>query len=185
MLKPVEWRFVRVSTTTTIGLVVIIGAACGLGAAAVAGSRHGLVARYYANPEWREAPVVEGRDQRITTGALDERVMAIPDAADGGFSARWQGFLRVDQPAVYRFTVVAEDVAWLYYEGLLDGSRRILRRDVAVREIRAFFLPPGSDSEFLFRVLGGRIESDADWVATVSADGSVSYERVSAERSGI
>jgi hypothetical protein len=71
------------------------------------------------------------------------------------------------------------------YEGLLDGSRRILRRDVAVREIRAFFLPPGSDSEFLFRVLGGRIESDADWVATVSADGSVSYERVSAERSGI
>ena len=26
MLKPVEWRFVRVSTTTTIGLVAIIGA---------------------------------------------------------------------------------------------------------------------------------------------------------------
>ena len=105
MLKPVEWRFVRVSTTTTIGLVVIIGAACGLGAAAVAGSRHGLVARYYANPEWRGAPVVEGRDQRITTGALDERVMAIPDAADGGFSARWQGFLRVDQPAAFFLAV--------------------------------------------------------------------------------
>ncbi len=109
----------RVSTTTIIGLVAVIGAACGLGAAGVAGSRHGLVARYYSNPEWTGAPGAEGRDQRITTGALDERVMAIPEAADGGFSARWQGFLQVDRSAVYRFTVVAEDVAWLYLDGRL------------------------------------------------------------------
>lgn len=108
-----------VSTTTTIGLVAIIGAACGLGAAGVAGSRHGLVARYYSNPEWMGAPVVEGRDQRITTDALDKRVMAIPGAADGGFSARWQGFLRVDQPAPYRFMVVTGNVAWLYLDGRL------------------------------------------------------------------
>jgi len=60
---------------------------------------------------------VESPDQRLTTDALNKRVMAIPGAADGGFSARWQGFLRVDQPAVYRFTGVAEDVAWLYLEG--------------------------------------------------------------------
>ena len=70
------------------------------------------------------------------------------------------------------------------YEGIVEGSRRIRRRDVAVREIRASFLPSGSDSEFIFRVLGGRIEPDADWVASISADGAVSYERVSANRSG-
>ena len=125
----------RVSTTITIGLVAIIGAACGLGAVGVAGSRHGLVARYYSNPEWTGAPGVEGRDQRITTGTLDERVLAIPDTADGGFSARWQGFLRVDQPAVYRFTVVAEDVAWLYLDGRLrvnNGAYGLSRQTAAV-----------------------------------------------------
>ena len=51
-----------------------------IGATGVAGSRHGLVARYYSNPEWTGAPVVEDRDQRITTDALDKRVMAIPGA---------------------------------------------------------------------------------------------------------
>jgi hypothetical protein len=65
------------------------------------------------------------------------------------------------------------------YGELVDGSRQILKRDVAVREIRADFLPPGSDPEFLFRILGGRVDPDADWVASVAADGIVSYERVS------
>ena len=36
-----------------------------------------------------------------------------------GFSARWQGFLRVDHPAEYQFTLVSNDVAWLSLDGRL------------------------------------------------------------------
>ncbi len=65
------------------------------------------------------------------------------------------------------------------YDGLVEGSKQILRRGVAVREIRADFLPPESNSEFIFTVLGGRIDPDGDWIATVAPDGLVSYEQVS------
>lgn len=65
------------------------------------------------------------------------------------------------------------------YGGLVDGSKQILKRDMPFRAIRADFLPPESDPEFLFRILGGTIDPHADWVASVSADGAVSYELVS------
>jgi hypothetical protein len=71
------------------------------------------------------------------------------------------------------------------YEPLVDGSRQILKRNVAVREIRANFLPLGSDSEFLFRSMGGQLDPDGDWVASVDASGVVSYDQVSPGRSGL
>lgn len=65
------------------------------------------------------------------------------------------------------------------YDGLVAGSRQILRQDVSVREIRADFLPPESNSEFIYHVLGGRIDPDGGWIASVEADGLVTYEQVS------
>jgi hypothetical protein len=71
------------------------------------------------------------------------------------------------------------------YEQLVHGSRQILKRNVAVRAIRADFLPLGSDSEFLFNAMGGQLDPAAEWVANVGADGLVSYDRVTPGRSGI
>jgi hypothetical protein len=65
------------------------------------------------------------------------------------------------------------------YDGLVAGSRQILRQNVSVREIRADFLPPDSNSEFIYRVLGGTIDPDGGWIASVEPDGVVSYEQVS------
>ena len=64
------------------------------------------------------------------------------------------------------------------YDTLVDGSRQIVARGVPVRAIRADFLPPGGNSEFLFTVLGGTLDPVAQWVATIAADGLVSYELV-------
>ncbi len=65
------------------------------------------------------------------------------------------------------------------YDALVAGSRQIANRGVPMRAIRADFLPPGGNSEFLFTVLGGTLDAAAEWVASIAADGSVSYELVS------
>ncbi len=65
------------------------------------------------------------------------------------------------------------------YDTLVDGSRQIANRGVPVRAIRADFLPPGGNSEFLFTVLGGTLDPSAAWVASIATDGLVSYELVS------
>lgn len=36
-----------------------------------------------------------------------------------GFSAKWQGFLRIDHPTEYQFTLVSNDVTWLSLDGCL------------------------------------------------------------------
>ena len=108
----------RLSKLTAIGLAVAIIAASGIGVAAVA-SRHGLVARYYPNATWSGAPVVERIDERVATELLDQRLAAVGGAGRDDISVRWQGFLRVDQPGDYRFTLISNDVAWLYLDGRL------------------------------------------------------------------
>jgi hypothetical protein len=65
------------------------------------------------------------------------------------------------------------------YAVLVDASRRIVSMRQPMRAILTeFTLPPTSDSEFIFTVLGGRIDRAASWVAIVSADGRVSYRRM-------
>jgi hypothetical protein len=65
------------------------------------------------------------------------------------------------------------------YGPLLDGSRKIARRAEAMRGIRTdFSLPPTSDPEFLYTILGGRLDRAAPWVALIKSDGSVVYQRV-------
>jgi alpha-L-fucosidase len=162
----------RVSTTSTIALAALIVVACGVGFAAVAASRHGLVARYYPNTEWRGAPVVEGLDASVTTAVLDGRMTALGGT---GFSARWRGFLRVDQPAEYRFTVVSDDVAWLYLDGRLrvNNGARGRSRQTAVVPLTAGLHP----FEVAFFSHGGTYEVEVLW-----AEGPGRAEPIAADR---
>ena len=62
------------------------------------------------------------------------------------------------------------------YRAVVTGSREIVKRRQPMRSIEsAFALPPTSDPEFLFRVLGGRIDRRAEWRAVISPDGRVTY----------
>jgi hypothetical protein len=69
------------------------------------------------------------------------------------------------------------------YGILLDGSRKIAKFAQPMGAIRAHFaLPPTSDSEFLFVILGGRIDRASPWVAVIMRDGNVKYEYLSQAR---
>jgi hypothetical protein len=69
------------------------------------------------------------------------------------------------------------------YGILLDGSRKIAKLAQPMGTIRASFaLPPTSDSEFLFTILGGRIDRASPWVAVIMRDGNVKYEHLSQAR---
>jgi hypothetical protein len=62
------------------------------------------------------------------------------------------------------------------YRALVAGSRHIAGRGQPIQSIRTEFdLPPTSDPEFIFRVLGGRIDRWAPWAAVILADGRVEY----------
>ena len=64
------------------------------------------------------------------------------------------------------------------YHALVAGSREILKRRLPMRSIEpAFALHPTSDPEFVFRILGGRIDRLAEWRAVVWPDGRVTYSR--------
>jgi hypothetical protein len=64
------------------------------------------------------------------------------------------------------------------YRALAAGSREIVKRKLPIRSIEsALALPATSDPEFLFRVLGGRIDRQAEWRAVISPDGRVTYLR--------
>ena len=65
------------------------------------------------------------------------------------------------------------------YHTLVEGSRKIARTGQPMRAIStAFPLPPTSDPEFLFTVLGGRIQRDAPWFARIGVGGEVTYGRI-------
>jgi hypothetical protein len=64
------------------------------------------------------------------------------------------------------------------YEILVRASRQIAQRQQPMQSIRAqFALPPTADTEFIFRILGGRIDRQAEWRAQIAPDGRVSYSR--------
>jgi hypothetical protein len=63
------------------------------------------------------------------------------------------------------------------YGALVRGSRALVARGVSVRRIEAPFLPPLSDAEFVYTILGGRISRDSHVVAHLGANGEVTYDR--------
>jgi hypothetical protein len=66
------------------------------------------------------------------------------------------------------------------YGPLLRGSRELRRRTPELRAIEVtFFLPPSSDPEFLYKLLGGKIAATAKYVATIERTGYVSYRPAS------
>lgn len=65
------------------------------------------------------------------------------------------------------------------YKPLVEGSRRVARRGQPMRQIVADFpLPPTANSEFVYTILGGRIDRQAPWIAVIEPDGGVTYRRV-------
>ena len=62
------------------------------------------------------------------------------------------------------------------YRVLVAGSRELASRNEPVRAIRTeFTLPPSTDPEFLYKILGGRIDGNASRTALVHSDGTVTY----------
>lgn len=63
------------------------------------------------------------------------------------------------------------------YGLLVDGSREIVRRGQPMRAIQTeFTLPLTAESEFLYRILGGRLDRESPWVAIIMNDGHVVYQ---------
>jgi hypothetical protein len=69
------------------------------------------------------------------------------------------------------------------YDALVKGTRQILSLHQPMRRVTADFgLPPTGDPSYLFRILGGRIDPQAGWSATIEPDGRVVYERTGRTR---
>jgi hypothetical protein len=65
------------------------------------------------------------------------------------------------------------------YGLLVDASRKMRNTRASMRAIRTDFkLPPTGNPEFLYKVLGGRIDRASPWIGVITADGRVVYERV-------
>jgi len=65
------------------------------------------------------------------------------------------------------------------YRILVDASRRVRSFGQPMQQIRTdFALPPTSNAEFLFEVLGGTIDRRAPWVCVIRADGDVTFSQV-------
>jgi hypothetical protein len=62
------------------------------------------------------------------------------------------------------------------YRVLVDASRAIRETHPSVRAIRAdFTLPPSTEADFIYRILGGRIDASAPQSAVIRRDGSIAY----------
>jgi hypothetical protein len=64
------------------------------------------------------------------------------------------------------------------YRILVNASRRVRSFGQPMRQIRTdFALPPSSDAEFLFQVLGGTIDRRAPWLCVIHATGEVTFSQ--------
>lgn len=69
------------------------------------------------------------------------------------------------------------------YGALVDGSRKMAGRAQPMRAIETEFnLPFTGDADYVYQVLGGRIDSESSWIGVIKSDGSVSYQKVSGPR---
>lgn len=62
------------------------------------------------------------------------------------------------------------------YRALVDGSRAVVRRTAVVRDLRVDFpVHETTDVRYLYRVLGGRVAPDGEFIAVIHADGTVTF----------
>jgi hypothetical protein len=60
------------------------------------------------------------------------------------------------------------------YEAMLKGSRRIVDQAPVVKDIRVTFdVHPTMDRQFIYKILGGRIDPSALYTAVINSDGTV------------
>jgi len=80
-------------------------------------------------------------------------------------------------PAKYRLSTTFHRMP--QYGLLVEASRKIKGQGQPMRSIRTeFALPPTTDPEYLFKVLGGRIDRESPWASVITADGDVRYVQI-------
>jgi hypothetical protein len=63
------------------------------------------------------------------------------------------------------------------YGVLVDGSRALAGQGRPLRAIQTeFSLPPTSDPQFVYQILGGRIDRASPWIGIIKSDGQVVYQ---------
>jgi hypothetical protein len=63
------------------------------------------------------------------------------------------------------------------YGVLVDGSRQLAGQGRRVRAIQTeFSLPPTSDPQFVYQILGGRIDRASPWIGIIKSDGQVVFQ---------
>ena len=64
--------------------------------------------------------------------------------------------------------------AYPQYETMVRGSRELMARAPVVRDVRVSFeVHPTMDRQFVYKILGGRIDPTARYTATINGDGSI------------
>ncbi len=80
-----------------------------------------------------------------------------------------------------RFNESREFFSYPQYRTLLLGSREAIRRAPVLRDLRvAFDVHETTDVQYLYRILGGRLERDGPFIAVIQADGTVIFTPVQA-----
>jgi hypothetical protein len=65
------------------------------------------------------------------------------------------------------------------YGAIVHASRVIVDRGTPVKAVRTRFdLPPTNDPEYVYRILGGRIDRNSPWVAFIERNGDVTYRNL-------
>jgi hypothetical protein len=95
-------------------------------------------------------------------------------------AVKWIGFA-VLAFVVWRQPLRIEDSKRFFkypqYETMLRGSRQVIMQAPAVRDIRVTFeVHPTMDRQFIYKILGGRIDGSALYTAVINSDGSIRLE---------
>jgi hypothetical protein len=65
------------------------------------------------------------------------------------------------------------------YGALVEASRKMVNRGQPMREIvTEFALPKTSNPEYVYRILGGRIDRASPWIGVITPTGDVVYRKV-------
>ena len=81
-------------------------------------------------------------------------------------------FVAWRQPA--RITDSTRFFKYPQYDAMLKGSRRAIEQAPVVKDIRVTFdVHPTMDRQFIYKILGGRIDGSALYTAVINSDGSI------------